>query len=644
MSAKPVAHRHTRLGFVRQVIRLAGAYWTGADAPASPTPPDQSASADPSRTISRSGSRSGGRRRKTRLLTGALLVLTLAQVALVVWTNYWNRALFDALEQRSLSGFLIQIGTFAFIFLLTIGVTAAHLQVKRWLQLDWRRWLTERLMARWMTRGHHYQLLFTAGEHDNPDGRVAEDIRIATETAINLAHSLVYSLLILGSFIQILLSVSGSAPVPGTSVMVPGYMVIAAFAYAACGAVLGLMLGRPLIASTNRLQTAEASFRFGLAHARENSESIALMHGEPVERQQATTLFAAVRSSWNRQTLAYAWVVSFSGGYGTLLPVFPILIAAPQFIAGAMTLGVLMQAAQAFQKLTSALSWPIENLGEMAQCRASADRVLSLYDDLLQLDADNQSTAGHIAFREADGAALDIRDLCITHPSGQILLENFNATIERGERVLIAGDATVTMALFKVIAGLWPWGSGTVLLPQAQVISFVPQRPFLPQGTLDALLCYPQPAHSYEMTAVQHALDCVGVGWLLPRLGDSDNWERALTLRTQQRLAFARLLLQRPEWIFIAEATDALDADAERSLMEMLRHELPDATIITISFHSGLESLHHRKLVLNRLREPRFLRDQPMSGHESTGEALPTAQPTGATDIDTATASDRVRA
>lgn len=567
-----------RPGFTRQVMLLAGAYWSSEE------------------------------RLRIRLATAVLFALTLAQVALVVWTNYWNRALFDALETRSLHDFLIEIGTFAFILLLTVGVTAAHLQVKRWLQLDWRRWLSERLIDNWMTRGHHYQLLFTAGEHDNPDGRVAEDIRIATESAIGLAHSLVYSLLILGLFVDILLSVTGSATLPGTSVVVPGYMVVAAFVYAGCGAALGLVLGRPLITSTNRLQTAEADFRFGLAHAREKSESIALMRGEEIERERATNLFSEVEYGWNRQTLAFTWVVAFSGGYGTLLPVFPILIAAPQFIAGAMSLGVLMQAAQAFQKLTSALSWPIDNLAEMAKCRASADRVLSLYNDLQKLEDEHAHPSGsQIALREGDRSAIEFNDLCIANPNGQILLEHFNDSIHRGERVLIAGDATVTVALFKVIAGLWPWGGGSVTVPRdhERIMAFLPQRPFLPVGSLDALLCYPRAPQSYEPRAIQHALECVGVAWLMPRLRESENWERQLPLRTQQRLGFARLILQRPEWILIEEATDALDATAERCLMEMLHRELPNAAIITISFHPGLEALHQRKLVFNRVRDVR---------------------------------------
>jgi len=577
-SLKLVADAKAARGFVRQVARLAGAYWSGAN---------------------------------KWMVCGqslALFLLTVLQVALTIWANYWNRALFDALEQRSIPELAIQAGIFVVILLLTMGVTAIHLLVKRWLQLDWRRWVSERLIERWMQDGHHYQLLFTSGEHDNPDGRIAEDIHIATETAIALAHSLVYSLLILASFVDILLSVTGSGAVPGTSVVVPGYMVIFAFVYAGGGAVMGLLLGRSLIGSTNRMQTAEANFRFDLARAREHSEAIALMHGEPLERQQSSRLFDEVKLGWDRQTFAYMWIVSFSSGYGTLLPVFPILIAAPQFIAGTMTLGILMQAAQAFQKLTSALSWPIDNLGEMAKCRASADRVLSLYDDLLKLEAEiAQPGTDRIKISRAEKSTLQFRNLCIANPDGQILLKSFTEEVHRGERVLIAGDPAVTVALFKTVAGLWPWGRGEILLPPHHTLEFMPQRPFLPPLTLAAALSYPLAENKFEVATMQHALECAGMAWLTPRLQQTDTWSRILPLRSQQRLAFARLLLHKPCWIFIEEATDALTPKDEEFLMEMLERELPNTAIITISFHMGLEHLHQRKLVLNRERDETYL-------------------------------------
>ena len=271
---------------------------------------------------------------RVRAVTLLLFVLTLGQVGLSVWGSYWHRALFDALESRSVRGVLVQVGVFALIFIISIAVTAVHLVVKRRLQLDWRHWLTDQLIHRWMEEGRHYRLLHSAGEHDNPDGRIAEDIRIATEAAIGLGHSLVFSVLTLVMFIDILWAISGSVRLPGTSLEVPGYLVPLAFLYAVAGSGLGWIFGRPLVRSTNALQTAEANFRYGLARVREHAETIVLTHGEPMERSHAARRFRQISREWDRQSLAFMGLVSFSTAYGALLPVFPILVAAPQFIAG----------------------------------------------------------------------------------------------------------------------------------------------------------------------------------------------------------------------------------------------------------------------------------------------------------------------
>ncbi|MDA8485676.1 ABC transporter ATP-binding protein/permease [Pseudomonas resinovorans] len=553
---------------------------------------------------------------KARGYTVALLLLTLAQVALVIWTNYWNRALFDALEARSLNRLMMQIGTFVVILLLTVGVTAMHMRVKRWLQLDWRRWLTARLVDKWMTRGHHYQLQQTRGEHDNPDGRIAEDIHVVTESAISLTHSLVYSLLIFSTFANILLTVTGSVQFPGTGLMVPGYMLILAVAYAGAGTVFGMLLGRPLIRATNKLQSAEADFRFGLAHARESSESIALMQGEEAERRSSTSHFAELGHRWYRQTMAYLGIVSFSSGYGVLLPVFPILVMAPQYISGAMTLGVLMQAAQAFHQLTSALSWPIDNLAELARWRASADRVMSLYNDLQDLDDQAAEPQHRICVAQSQQAEIVLRDLCIATPDGQVLIEGLNVVIQRGERVLISGDPAVTIGLFKVLAGLWPWGHGEVWLPAGPAICFLPQRPFLPVGSLCEALSYPQPAGTFAAGAMLHALESAGIAWLAKRMEESDNWQSVLPLRTQQRLAIARLFLQQPTWVFIEEASSAFETRDEEDFMDMLHRELPDSTLLAISFQSGLERSYQRRLLLNHLPQ------EPLVGYGTPLRAL----------------------
>jgi putative ATP-binding cassette transporter len=579
--SEPTADRKIRTPpgtFLRRIARLAGPYWNC------------------------------GRKWQVRGMSLLLLLLTVGQVGISVWGNYWNKALFNALEARSVRGVVIQVGVFALILAASIGVTAAHLIVKRWLQLDWRAWVTQRLVGTWMDEGRHYRLLFIPGEHDNPDGRIAEDIRIATESAVALAHTLVYSALSLGLFIDILWTVSGTLTVPGTSIEVPGYLVPLAFLYAGVGSALGFSLGRPLTRATNAMQTAEASFRFGLARAREHSEAIALMHGEPMERAGAATRFAQVLRNWDRQSLAYLGIVAFTTGYGGLLPVFPILVAAPQYIMGAMSLGLLMQAAQAFQTVTAALSWPVDNVGELANCRASAERALTLHEGMRRLDAQARApNRHHIAVVPAGGPRLVIEELCIAEPSGRILLEHFSTNIRRGERVLVAGDPAVTNSFFKVLGGLWPWGRGRVRLPDGGDMLFMPQRPFLPEGTLREVLCYPRRPDGFPDRAVRHALECAGIGWLGPRLDKQESWEQALPLRAQQRLGFARALLQRPAWIVMEEATDAFDPKGERLILEMLRHELPDTALLTISFHPGLEQLHDRKIVLNRVTETKNL-------------------------------------
>ncbi|MDR2092973.1 MAG: ABC transporter ATP-binding protein/permease [Azoarcus sp.] len=548
-----------------------------------------------------------GNKWKVRGATLLLLALTLAQVGLAIWINYWNRDLFDALEDRLLSELARLAIVFALIFALTMAVTALHLHTKRWLQLDWRRWMTGLLLDQWLERSRHYRLQRIAGEHDNPDGRIAEDVRIATEVAITLVHSLLFSILILGSFIDILLSVSGSATLPGTTIAVPGYMVLMAFLYAGVGSGLGLLLGRPLVRTTNHLQTVEANLRFGLAQVREHSESVALMHGGQCERRRAERFFADVGAGWNRQTWAYLGIVAFSTGYGTLLPVFPILIAAPQYIAGIMSLGFLMQAAQAFQRLTSALSWPIDNLGEIARCRASIDRIVSFREDMKQLEREERENShgeNRIELHRARKAELEIRHLHLDNAAGQPLLVDFNLTVRQGERILISGDPSVTVALFKAVAGLWPWGHGEISLPAGRDIVFAAQHPYLHAGPLREVLAYPHTGAQYEAAAFHWALECAGIGWLQSRLDDWEDWARALPLRAQQRLGIARLFLQRPQWVFLEEAADAFDTRDERTAFELLHRELPNTALLNISRHKArTEGFYSRHLELYSPRE-----------------------------------------
>ncbi|HLO77152.1 MAG TPA: ABC transporter ATP-binding protein/permease, partial [Magnetospirillum sp.] len=559
-------------GFFAQFLRLAGPFWYTDD------------------------------KWTVRGLTALFILLTMAQVVVPIMVNLWSANLFNALEQRSMDRFMVQIGALLAILGVAMIITSTHLVLKRRLQIGWRRWLTRRLLDDWMAEGRHYLVGHMPGDHDNPDGRIAEDIRNTCESAIDLAHSLFYCLLLLVSFTQILWSLSGVVTVTvfGTDIPVPGHMVFVSMLYASAGTTAAVLIGRPLVRTVNMRQTVEANFRFGLVRVRENSEAIALLNGEPDERRRLSDLFVAVRKGFNLQTKALAKVFLFSSGYSVLATGFPFLIAAPRYIAGAISLGELMQIAQAFQQMTSALSWPVDNLSKAAEWKASVERVLSLHNALQALKQQQAQAqgAGSIHVEAGDRPALVFNDLCIAKADGGPVVSNFTETIEAGERVLISGDPGAAIKLFKVVAGLWPWGCGHVLKPNDADIFFMPQRPYLPIARLRSVLAYPAGPDSFDAEFLIAALARVGLAHLSGRLEETSTWENVLTLGEQQRLGFARLLLHRPNWIFIQEATDGLHPDGEHEMMQLVREEFPTATVITVGYHSALETYHERKLTL----------------------------------------------
>jgi putative ATP-binding cassette transporter len=534
-------------------------------------------------------------------LTFALVGLTVTQVTIPIAINTWSQRLFDALEQRNLAEFVRQIGVLAVIIAANVLVMTTHLHMKRRLQVDWRAWLTSRLLSEWMSGGRHYQLTLMPGEHDNPDGRIAEDIRVSTEYAVDLAHSLFYCILLLVSFTQILWGLSGPPEVQlgRTSFYLPGHLVWAALLYAGAGATIATLLGQPLVRAANRRQREEANFRFGLVHARETALTIALRQGEGEERTSLWERFGNVVNAWNRQTRALGNLFMFSSSWSVLSQAFPILVAAPRYIGGEITLGVLMQTSQAFQQMIAALAWPIDNIPKLAEWRASVERVLGLHDALGELA--EQVEPGRrptITVEAVNEPVLRFRDVAVTGPKGEACMEGFSAVIERGERVLLSGDPGSAVILFRVVGGLWPWGRGRVELPRDASIFFMPRRPHIPSGSLRAVVTYPPKARRPDDAAIETALRRVGLGRLVPRLDEVAKWDEVLTIGEAQRLGFARLLLHRPQWIVMREATSGLDAPEAIGLLRLLQQEFPEATVVTIGREGPLEGFHTRMLPL----------------------------------------------
>jgi putative ATP-binding cassette transporter len=551
-------------------------------------------------------------------LTGlglALLVLTVIQVGFPVALNLWNEKLFDALEQHAMQRFEALIGVLLLIIAGNVLVTSTHLRVKRRLQVAWRQWLTYRVFREWMSEGRQYLLNLVPGDHDNPDGRIAEDIRITTESAIDLAHSLFYSLLLLISFTQILWTLSGPVLTTfgGLEIPLPGHLVWIAAAYSGLGAVVAWALGKPLIRAADRRQTDEANFRFGLVHARENAMAIALLHGETGERRHFRSLFRRVVRAWDGQTWALTKLVYFTSSWSVLSTAFPVLVAAPRYIAGTITLGVLMQTVQAFGQMTSALSWPIDNLANVAAWRASVERVLHLVEGV-ELVSDRIDAGGHdgIHIAQSEEACLAFREVEIADASGVTQIARFSTRIAAGERVLVTGDPGSAVKLFKVVARLWPWGRGEVDLPVGASIFFMPRRPYLPIGPLRTAIVFPQVPDADDDERLRAALSRVGLAEFRDRLDEPGNWEQTLAVGEQQRLGFARLLMHRPDWIFIEEATNGLDRDTERQMMEMMLAEYPQAAIITISHRTSMQTFHRRRLTLARVNGFAVVEDCPL--------------------------------
>jgi len=559
-------------GFFIQFVRLAGPFWNSENKAA------------------------------IRNQTLALIVLTVLQMALAVIITEWSAALFNALEQHSMTGLLTQIGYLVLIFAASMVVTALHMKVKRQLQIGWRSWLTGRVIGQWMNKGRHYQVLhIQTVEHDNPDGRIAEDIRIATDEAISLCHTLFYSVLLIISFTQILWELSGTVilDLGLFKITVHGYLVWAAIIYSVAASVLGWWASRPLTLTTNAMQTAEANFRFGLVKARENSQAIALIHGEANEKKRVLDFFQNIITVYDRQTYAWVNILLFNSGYGVLSMAVPILIAAPRYILGNITLGALMQSAQAFQQMSAALSWPVNNMAGIAQWRASVERVLGLVKALNDLELEiARPDPQRILLEKQDQSVLSFHDLCISRLDGQIIICGLNAEIRLGERVLISGDAFTGARLFKAIAGLWPWGRGRIELPDGDPMFFMPPRPYLPDVTLRAAICYPSDPELFSSVSVEELLKLVEIEELIDQLEQTDEWEKVLTRDQQQRLGLVRLLLYRPKWILLQEAFDSLDPEGEALMFRLICQELPEAALLTITNQPSALAFHNRKIIL----------------------------------------------
>jgi putative ATP-binding cassette transporter len=535
-----------------------------------------------------------------RFLLAAVIVIELSQVGIDVLVNQWNNRFYNALQDRNWDNFVREIGIFTILAFCSIGLAVYQLYLNQWLQIRWRRWLTERYLGEWLNDANHYRMQLQGDAADNPDQRIAEDLQMFVERTLGIGLSLLNSVVTLASFVVILWGLSNEAPLHlmGRDFPIPGYLVWAALIYAVFGTALTQWIGAPLVHLDFQQQRFEADFRFNLVRVRENSEQIALLRGEGAEREQLTTRFGRVVENWYGIMSRTKRLTAFTTSYTQAALIFPLLLLAPAYFADKIQLGGLLQASNAFDSVRKALSVFVTIYRTLAEWRAVIAR-LDGFELAIQNAAKLKTDPPAIDIATATGSkTIDLSELLLRLPNGKPLVAADGFSI-RNERTLITGPSGAGKStLFRAIAGIWPFGSGLITVPPHAALMMLPQRPYFPIGLLKAAIVYPAKTDAFGADQVNEVLTAVGLPQLAERLDEEAHWNRMLSLGEQQRLGLARALLHGPQFLFLDEATASLDEASEARLYRLLQERLPATTIVSIGHRSTLEAFHERNVVL----------------------------------------------
>jgi putative ATP-binding cassette transporter len=535
-----------------------------------------------------------------RGLLAAVVVLNLGTVYITVQVTEWQRLFFNALQDKNFPEFTQQLLRFSVLAAIFILIAVYQLYLNQMLQIRWRRWLTEVYLRDWLSDRVYYRLELKDYGTDNPDQRIAQDLQIFAGSSLSLTLGLLNSVVTLISFIAILWLLSGSLTVTvlGSEISIPGYMVWIALIYAVAGSYLTHKIGRPLIGLNFNQQRFEADFRFSLVRLRENSEGIALYGGEQGEQAGLLATFGRVWLNWWALMKYQKRLTWFTAGYGQIAIIFPILVAAPRYFASVIQMGELMQTSSAFGQVQGALSWFIDAYTQLAEWKASVERLTGFHRAIQEARQQAHSGQG-IAVVANDGETLAVRDLDLALPDGRLLLKNANFSLSAGERVLLAGPSgSGKSTLIRAVAGIWPFGKGRVDRPAEGRVLFLPQKPYLPIGSLRTAVSYPATGGTFDDGALVEALRDCRLEHFGDQLDEVRPWARAMSPGEQQRLAFARALLHKPAWLFLDEATSALDEATERHLYGLILDRLPETTLLSIAHRPAVAVHHERQLSL----------------------------------------------
>ena len=538
-----------------------------------------------------------------RILLAAVVAIELSIVGLNVLLNSWNNAFYNALQDKDWDAFVYQLGYFCVLATAFILLAVYQLYLNQWLQIRWRRWLTETYLDRWLTEANHYRMQLLGDAADNPDQRIAEDVRQFIDAGIlPIGLNLLNAVVTLGSFAFILWNLSAAAPlhVFGLKYDIPGYLLWAALIYAVVGTIFTHLIGRALIALNFQQQRYEADFRFNLVRVRESSEQIALLNGERAERDGLLLRFGNVVANWMAIMSRQKKLTFLTAGYRQAAVVFPYIMVSPAYFAGVVQLGGLMQTANAFGQVQDALSVFVNIYRSLAEWRAVVER-LAGFDQSIVAARAAASTPPVITLAPGDASAVTLKDVAVRLPQGTPLVSASNVSIKLGEHVLVSGPSgSGKSTLFRALAGIWPFGSGTITVPKNARVMMLPQRPYFPIAPLAAAVAYPAERGSYDEAKIAELISAVGLPALAARIEEEAHWNRMLSLGEQERLGLARALLFEPDFLFLDEATASLDEPGEEALYQLLKQRLPRTTVVSIGHRSTLAAFHQRRLAFSR--------------------------------------------
>lgn len=539
---------------------------------------------------------------RARGLLAAIVALNLGIVYINVLINAWRNTFYNVLNERNKDGFISALGDFSLLAGIFIVIAGYQLYLRMMLTIRWRKWLTEQYLGDWLSNQTFYRMKLVDRENtDNPDQRISEDINLFVSHALTLSLGLLREGVTLISFIVILWHMSGTLEIPlgQTVFVVGGYLVWAAIAYAGLGTWLTVKLGKPLVSLNFIQQRYEADFRFSLMRLRENSESVALYKGQKEEEKNFLARFQRVFGNYWQLMNLNKRLTWFTSGYGQLSIIFGILVAAPRYFANKISLGEMFQIADAYGTVQSSLSFFIDSFTQLAEWKAVIDRLGQFSTNMEKVQALRSEVTEPEIRRQAQ-PELAVEELDVLRPDGHRLLADFSLRLLPGDSLLVSGPSGCGKStLLRALAGIWPFGRGTINFPADKQALFLPQKSYIPIATLRQAIGYPGLTRPVEDDQLRLILEECRLSFLAGRLDDMEDWAQVLSLGEQQRLAFARVLLQQPDILILDEATTALDEPTEQQLYRLIKEQLPQAILISVGHRSTLLQYHQTKLELD---------------------------------------------